>query len=109
MEQSASEAKSTLSRSINSTNPKFNYRAHNSPMRSQINPIHALKSYFLNIYLNIILQPSGLFRLSFPTKILYSFVVAFKRINKSKAVPLHAMEALGGRGCIAPTHSRPRH
>jgi hypothetical protein len=29
--------------------------------------------------------------------------------KKSKAVPLHAMEALGGRGSIAPTHSRPRH
>jgi hypothetical protein len=29
--------------------------------------------------------------------------------SKGKAVPLHAMEALGGRGCIAPTHSRPRH
>jgi hypothetical protein len=28
---------------------------------------------------------------------------------KVKAVPLHAMEALGGRGYIAPTHSRPRH
>jgi hypothetical protein len=27
----------------------------------------------------------------------------------SKAVPLYAMEALGGRGDIAPTHSRPRH
>jgi hypothetical protein len=27
----------------------------------------------------------------------------------SKAVPLHAMEALVGRGEIAPTHSRPRH
>jgi hypothetical protein len=27
----------------------------------------------------------------------------------AKAVPLHAMEALGGRGGIAPTHSRPRH
>jgi hypothetical protein len=26
-----------------------------------------------------------------------------------KAVPLHAMEALGGRGGIAPTHSQPRH
>jgi hypothetical protein len=25
--------------------------------------------------------------------------------KKSKAVPLHAMEALGGRGGIAPTHS----
>jgi hypothetical protein len=30
-------------------------------------------------------------------------------IGKGKAVPLHAMEALGGRGGIAPTHSRPRH
>jgi hypothetical protein len=29
--------------------------------------------------------------------------------KKSKAVPLHAMQALGGRGGIAPTHSRPRH
>jgi hypothetical protein len=28
--------------------------------------------------------------------------------KKSKAVPLHAMVALGGRGGIAP-HSRPRH
>jgi hypothetical protein len=28
---------------------------------------------------------------------------------KSKAVPLHAIEALGGRGSIAPTHSRPGH
>jgi len=27
----------------------------------------------------------------------------------SKAVPLHAMVALGGRGCIAPTNSWPRH
>jgi hypothetical protein len=26
-------------------------------------------------------------------------------VKKSKAVPLHAMEALGGRGDIAPTHS----
>jgi hypothetical protein len=28
---------------------------------------------------------------------------------KAKADPLHAMEALGGRGGIAPIHSRPRH
>jgi hypothetical protein len=31
------------------------------------------------------------------------------RHTKAKAVPLHAMEVLGGRGGIAPTHSRPRH
>jgi hypothetical protein len=30
-------------------------------------------------------------------------------VKKSKAVPLHAMEALGGREDIAPTHFRPRH
>jgi hypothetical protein len=30
-------------------------------------------------------------------------------VKRGKAVPLHAMEALGGRGGIAPTHSRPRH
>jgi hypothetical protein len=29
--------------------------------------------------------------------------------KQSKAVPLHAMVALGGRGGIAPTHSWPRH
>jgi hypothetical protein len=29
--------------------------------------------------------------------------------NQSKAVPLHAMAALGGRGAIASTHSWPRH
>jgi hypothetical protein len=28
---------------------------------------------------------------------------------KAKAVPLHAMKALGGKGGITPTHSRPRH
>jgi hypothetical protein len=35
--------------------------------------------------------------------------VYFNKTSKSKAVPLHAMEALGGRGGIAPTHSQPRH
>jgi hypothetical protein len=28
---------------------------------------------------------------------------------KAKAVPLHATMALGGRGGLSPTHSRPRH
>jgi hypothetical protein len=32
-----------------------------------------------------------------------------KSKKKSKAVPLRAMKALGERGDIAPTHSRPRH
>jgi hypothetical protein len=33
----------------------------------------------------------------------------FRLLFLLKAVPLHAMEALGGRGGIAPTYSRPRH
>jgi hypothetical protein len=33
----------------------------------------------------------------------------YQKIIKGKAVPLHTMEALGGREGIAPTHSRPRH
>jgi hypothetical protein len=33
----------------------------------------------------------------------------FEAEAKAKAVPLHAMKALGERGDIAPTHSRPRH
>jgi hypothetical protein len=28
--------------------------------------------------------------------------------KKSKAVPQHTYGGAGGRGCIAPTHSRPR-
>jgi len=36
------------------------------------------------------------------------FTVVIKA-STGKAVPLYAMETLGGRGGIAPTHSRPRH
>jgi hypothetical protein len=39
--------------------------------------------------------------------IVICFKVATKA--KTKAVPLHAMKALGGRGGIAPTHTRPWH
>jgi hypothetical protein len=40
-----------------------------------------------------------------------TFVTEKKRCQllKAKAVPLHATKALGGRGGIAPTRSRPRH
>jgi hypothetical protein len=42
--------------------------------------------------------------------ILKAFIpLPLSKVSKSKAVPLHAMEAPGGRGGIAPTHSRPRH
>jgi hypothetical protein len=40
---------------------------------------------------------------------LKPFIPCCVLLLKGKAVPLHAMEALGGRGGIAPTHSRPRH
>jgi hypothetical protein len=49
---------------------------------------------------------------SFATRCLYcnqSREIWSKNWVKGKAVPLHAMEALGGKGGIAPTHSRPRH
>jgi hypothetical protein len=35
--------------------------------------------------------------------------VVFWLSLKAKAVPLHATEALGGKGGVAPTHFRPRH
>jgi hypothetical protein len=38
-----------------------------------------------------------------------NYQLKLMQYNKGKAVPLHAMEALEGRGGIAPTHSRPRH
>jgi hypothetical protein len=34
-----------------------------------------------------------------------TYLVRKIALRKSKAVPLHATEALGGRGSIAPTHS----
>jgi hypothetical protein len=40
-------------------------------------------------------------------ELIIIIIIIYKKV--SKAVPLHAMEALGGRGSIAPTHSRPRH
>jgi hypothetical protein len=39
----------------------------------------------------------------------YYYRYYFNNIITNKAVPLHATEALWGRGGIAPTHSRPRH
>jgi hypothetical protein len=51
-----------------------------------------------------------------PTDALFRAIAALQvadmlsiRLRKAKAVPLHATNALGGRGCIASTHSLPRH
>jgi hypothetical protein len=38
-----------------------------------------------------------------------TIILFYGKILKAKAVPLHATKALGGRGSIVPTHSRPRH
>jgi hypothetical protein len=53
----------------------------------------------------------GLFPMCYlpSTYSLLFYEILFTDPLKSKAVPLHAMEVLGGRGGIAPTHSRPRH
>jgi hypothetical protein len=37
--------------------------------------------------------------------VFITLTVSLLLVKKSKAVPLHAMEAHGGRGGIAPTHS----
>jgi hypothetical protein len=44
------------------------------------------------------------------TPLFVDRVIILKHLKlKAKPVPLHTMEALGGRGAIAPTHSCPRH
>jgi len=40
---------------------------------------------------------------------IFRYVFPVRVYQTQAAVPLHALEALGGRGDIAPTHSRPRH
>jgi hypothetical protein len=45
----------------------------------------------------------------FSLTLYYTILCSLHIKVKGKAVPLHATEALGGRGGIAPTHSRPRH
>jgi hypothetical protein len=49
------------------------------------------------------MKPAAMF-LETGAKERFSYIVYIKTNCKSKAVPLHAMEALGGRGG-APTHS----
>jgi hypothetical protein len=58
--------------------------------------------------LEIIIFPLNTFYCEQDT-VCISSIYLIVYVHKGKAVPLHAMEALGGRGGIAPTHSRPRH
>ena len=60
-------------------NPKVNYPVHKSPphvlILRQINSVHALSSYFFNIYFNIVLpftcrSSKWFISLRFPTKTL---------------------------------------
>jgi hypothetical protein len=45
-----------------------------------------------------------------PSKLMFQNIALMGHLMvKAKAVPLHAMKALGGRGYIAPTRTRPRH
>jgi hypothetical protein len=69
-----------------------------------------LCSYYVSFLSNSVIGYS-LKRINYFQKILnlteqFTFICPK---GKGKAVPLHAMEALGGREGIAPTHSRPRH
>jgi hypothetical protein len=59
-------------------------------------------------YFGTFSQPEGSRKKGTP-KLMWLESVLKDVKSKSKAVPLHAMEALGGRGGTAPTHSRPRH
>jgi len=65
--------------------PKIHYHVHKSPLLmpilSQMNPVHIFPSYLSKVhyitFFHLRLRlPSGLFRLGFPTKILYAFVIS---------------------------------
>jgi hypothetical protein len=79
------------------TNRLFKYFINNGHLTSTW--FHSSKSFNFGVFTE---NSAAIFIL---TGINY---IKMKIIFKSKAVPLHAMKALGGRG-IAPTHSRPRH
>jgi hypothetical protein len=58
------------------------------------------------LVLHLAAKMSVRYNLSCPTAMTHRF---HYYLSTSKAVPLHAMEALRGRRGIAPTHSWPRH
>jgi hypothetical protein len=45
----------------------------------------------------------------FKLNVIFYDKSTIKKKKKSKVIPLHAMEASGVRGGMAPTHSQPRH
>jgi len=68
--------------------PKVHYRVHKSwplvPVLSQVNPVHILIPYFLQIHFNIILvstlrSPKWYITFRFSTKILYVFLISTTR------------------------------
>jgi hypothetical protein len=76
----------------------------------QFNELHRLKIYVINVSCKQRLTDTKQ-----EGNIVSSFYITSKNLEvlikldkESKAVPLHAMKALGGRGGIAPTLSRPR-
>jgi hypothetical protein len=83
------------------------------PLIMQLTPSPVTSSLLdLNIVLSILWSVLILTETSFLREIIlqkYSIVMKYARCGytkkKRKAVPLHAMEAHGGRGCIAPIQS----
>jgi hypothetical protein len=53
-------------------------------------------------------KTQNVFILSAMTTSNLTYQIMFFTQTKAEAVPLHTTEALGGRGGIAPAHSRPR-
>jgi hypothetical protein len=83
---------------------KCNFTTHSCV----INFIGCISSVILDIVLLCISHHTCMYIYIY----IYIFIFVLLMITfkgKGKAVQLHAMEALMGRGGIAPTHSRPRH
>jgi hypothetical protein len=71
-----------------------------------VHPDIKVKHYTYGYSVATLLNPRGV--TSFP-QVQSKSCKTYNCGKKGKAIPLHAMEAFGGRGGIDPTHSRPRH